>query len=377
MLKSILQPILKPMMTGVFGDSEGGGEEPSLPVAPVLATPTVTDTTLVLTWTMSNDTGVTDYVIEYKASSSGTWLVFSDGTSTAKTATVTGLTASTSYDARVKAVNNVGSGDYSNTQTISTKRLLLLTDIGALAWYDMLSGITDAGSGAVSQWNDLTTNARHISQSSGTSRPTLTADGVSFDGSNDHLFNTTPFMCNSANGVHIIAIVSGVPYATLTRRTLCEASTTSTSPRYQMLCKDTGVGQESLLTQEIRNDASATQASYGLNSGTTPVWDSTFKMVEQIDTLTQIKTSVNCVPESTPISYTRSGTYTFDRFCLGGQLSSSFANASQGVFKALAIFPANISASDLEKAQGALAHRHSVTSLLPTGHAYKTNPPLI
>lgn len=117
MLKSILQPILSPILIGVFGDS---GSTPPPSVTPVLGTPTVTDTTMTLIWTMSDDTGVTDYVVEYKASSSATWLVFSDGTSTSKTATITGLSATTSYDARVKAVNGAGSGDYSNVQTAFT-----------------------------------------------------------------------------------------------------------------------------------------------------------------------------------------------------------------------------------------------------------------
>ena len=54
-----------------------------------------------------------------------------------------------------------------------------------------LSSITDAGSGAVSQWNDLSRNANHMVQGIGASRPTTgtnTLNGrnvVDFDGSND------------------------------------------------------------------------------------------------------------------------------------------------------------------------------------------------
>jgi len=83
---------------------------------------TPTSTTQPLTWTAPSNGGsaITDYLVEYKAASSGTWLTFSDGTSTATSANVTGLTASTSYNYRVSAINAVGTGAASATGTGST-----------------------------------------------------------------------------------------------------------------------------------------------------------------------------------------------------------------------------------------------------------------
>lgn len=74
-----------------------------------------------LAWTEPNDNGtaITDYLVEYKETASGTWLVFADGTSTATTATVTGLLPSTSYDFRVAALNGA-QGAYSNIVTQTT-----------------------------------------------------------------------------------------------------------------------------------------------------------------------------------------------------------------------------------------------------------------
>jgi len=51
---------------------------------------------------------ITDYVIEYSVAGSGTWTTFSDGTSTATSATITGLTAGNAYEFRVSAKNLIG-----------------------------------------------------------------------------------------------------------------------------------------------------------------------------------------------------------------------------------------------------------------------------
>ena len=86
-----------------------------------LASTVQTSTTQDLTWTAPNDNGaaITDYVIEYKETSSGTWIIFADGVSAVASATVTGLVASTSYDFRVKSFNGATSAD-SNIVTEET-----------------------------------------------------------------------------------------------------------------------------------------------------------------------------------------------------------------------------------------------------------------
>ncbi|MBY4225555.1 fibronectin type III domain-containing protein [Rhodococcus fascians] len=58
---------------------------------------------------------ITDYVVQYKLSSSGTWLTFADGVSTSAGVIVTGLTNGSAYDFQVAAVNSIGTGSYSST----------------------------------------------------------------------------------------------------------------------------------------------------------------------------------------------------------------------------------------------------------------------
>lgn len=98
---------------------------PTVPSIPqnLSATP-VSTSQINLSWSVPTSNGgsaITDYKIEYKQSSSGTWLLFSDGTSTTPSAAVTGLASGVSYDFRVSAVNVIGTGSPSNPATATTQ----------------------------------------------------------------------------------------------------------------------------------------------------------------------------------------------------------------------------------------------------------------
>lgn len=66
--------------------------------------PTTLKDSMDLNWTLNDPGGFTinDYQVQYRVKGSGTWLAFSDGVSTNTFATVTGLTASTTYETRVR-----------------------------------------------------------------------------------------------------------------------------------------------------------------------------------------------------------------------------------------------------------------------------------
>lgn len=91
----------------------------TVPGAPLSPTSTAGNTQVVVSWAAPASNGgtpITDYIIEYRTGSAS-WSTFADGTSTARTATVTGLTNGTSYEFRVTAVNANGPGSASSTTT--------------------------------------------------------------------------------------------------------------------------------------------------------------------------------------------------------------------------------------------------------------------
>lgn len=86
----------------------------------LVATPS--DSQAVLNWDAPSSDGgaaITDYVVKYKLSSSGTWSTFADGSGTTTNTTVTGLTNGSDYDFQVAAVNSIGTSTYVTITGIS------------------------------------------------------------------------------------------------------------------------------------------------------------------------------------------------------------------------------------------------------------------
>jgi hypothetical protein len=97
-------------------------------------TATPSGSTMGLNWSAPSNGGspITDYTVQYKLSSIGTWSTFSDSISSTPSAVVTALTANTSYDFRVAAVNSVGQGAFSSTVTETTPA----AGVGTVIWQD-------------------------------------------------------------------------------------------------------------------------------------------------------------------------------------------------------------------------------------------------
>ncbi len=90
-------------------------------------------TSVALTWTAPSGSGITDYTIQYRLNGTSSWSTFVDGTSTTATAVVTGLTADTTYDFSVMAVNSDGTAAISNVVPITTGYIFITTPMKGVA----------------------------------------------------------------------------------------------------------------------------------------------------------------------------------------------------------------------------------------------------
>jgi hypothetical protein len=100
------------------------------PGQPRSLTATAGEQQVSLSWTAPLRNGgasITDYIVQYSSDSGSTWTTFSDGTSTSTSATVTGLTNSTTYKFRVAAVNNVGAGAYAVSGNATPSAAITIT----------------------------------------------------------------------------------------------------------------------------------------------------------------------------------------------------------------------------------------------------------
>jgi len=100
------------------------------PDAPTNLVGTGGNAQIALTWTAPARTGgaaITDYVVQYSSNAGSSWTTFADGTSTAASATITGLTNLTGYLVRVAAVNSVGTGDYVTSGTVTPSEPINIT----------------------------------------------------------------------------------------------------------------------------------------------------------------------------------------------------------------------------------------------------------
>jgi len=190
-----------------------GATAPAQVTGLTLGTPT--STTQPLTWTAPSNGGsaITDYLVEYKAASSGTWLTFSDGTSTATSATVTGLTASTSYNYRVSAINAIGTGTASATATGSTTSAsatpMVLLHMETTSFVDSSPSartVTKVGS-------QSTTNSKagfgNCYSNGGSSTGYLTIDGTDFDFGAASDFTLECLVNTTATGLNQGLIIKG------------------------------------------------------------------------------------------------------------------------------------------------------------------------
>ncbi len=95
----------------------GPAQAATAPGAPSEPSATPGNAQVGLSWVAPANSGgaaITDYRVQYRLSSATAWTTFADGTSTATTATVTGLVNASAYSFQIAAINSLGAGAYSS-----------------------------------------------------------------------------------------------------------------------------------------------------------------------------------------------------------------------------------------------------------------------
>lgn len=157
------------------------------------------DAQVTLSWIEPSDNGdpITDYLIEYKASSSGTWLTFSHTASNESSIIVDSLTNDTAYDFRVSAINGIGTGTASSTVSstpVPTSDPNAVFATGLVAYYD---GQVYAGSG---DWLNQVANP---SDGAAQADYDVTPTNVALWDSNKWVMNNSDFFNGASNPTFI------------------------------------------------------------------------------------------------------------------------------------------------------------------------------
>ncbi len=317
-----------------------------------------------LSWTAPASTGgspVTDYVVQRRVRGTSAWTSFADGTSTATTATVTGLADGTVYEFRVASVNAIGTGDPTDPVSSTTASWTPANIAGGtLLWLDAAEASTiTLTSGAVSEWRDRGTSARHAVQATAAGRPTAPAAALNgrtvirFDGTDDHVI--APLSKDQVGSTFTILHVSR-PSVSQTTKGLLQIANGLNHGNPFVLEQVNGATLSHYVNRNYRltETIAVGQAGISALSYDGSVWRSRRDGTE---------TAAYTGPIGPDL-----GTATY----LGNGYNGYFAGDIAEVVVVPAADPATV-----QRVEGYLAHKWGTAASLPAGHPYRTAPPAV
>jgi len=243
-------------------------------------------------------------------------------------------------------------------------------DITTALWLDAAdaSTITESG-GAVSQWDDKSGNARHLSQATAANQPTYLSTGlnslptINFDGTGEFLKNasyepTGAVTCffaaertsSSANGTLLLVKTSSIFEITSAPGTnsyldFTFTGTDSSSPKGI----DVSVSTSSPFVLGVQYDGSGTANS---------------------DYSARFNGEIQAITSGGPLGYVSETGFTI------GMRSIQGVGAFNGKISELIFINSQSPLVDQQKIEGYLAHKWGLTANLPDDHPYKTAVPV-
>lgn len=252
-----------------------------------------------------------------------------------------------------------------------------------LAWHDAsdLTTITESG-GLVSQWDDKSGNNYHISQATGSLQPTLVTNqfggkaAIQFDGVDDYLTTTAAGIAGAADGVKTMTLftvadiintgsfdlIGGWGGATVTSHVALQFQTDG---RVRTLRRSAGTGGVSL-------DSTSQYAGQMFYIATNK--PSTLGTAElRVDG----GAGAGGAGETKSGSLTDTGSFTGGWYTVGDLIRNGVPTIPfDGYVQKFLAFDGELTQLQKEKLEGWAAWDTGLESLLPTGHPYKSAPPL-
>jgi hypothetical protein len=260
------------------------------PSAPVNVTPPVASGDVIMGYTVSCTTGTWSaypaptYTYQWRKNGSNIT------GATSSTYVVDSANASGPIDCVVTATNTAGSASADSNDLTTWGPLNLVSagyTIGEFLDATVASSITDAGGGAVSQWNDLGSLGNNATQGTNANRPITgtrtinSGNALDCDGTNDNFTVSTTTISTGANSIFTIFLPdnattgttdifssdgnsgtgnrtkSGNQYADFDSSTMTRVSPTSGSAIVQLACVN-GNGSGRTQTLKVNNDTTIT-----------------------------------------------------------------------------------------------------------------------
>lgn len=224
-------------------------------------------------------------------------------------------------------------------------------------WYDAeLSSKTLSGS-EVSQWNDLSSNARHATQGTSANRPVYSSmdKWLTFDGTNDFFSVSSSLIAGGNANWTICAVVR--PNTVSGSRTIYFQGNTvaNQAPHCGFLNAAHSMGfYSSTLSGGTVSSGTWYINSYRYNGSTREIFSNGVSVASG--------------------SYTSANGGTSNAF-IGKHNEGGGANFLSGNLRTLIAFRSALSTDDREKVEGYLAHLWGLQGSLDSGHPYKSNPP--
>ncbi|MDY0189087.1 MAG: LamG-like jellyroll fold domain-containing protein, partial [Syntrophus sp. (in: bacteria)] len=254
-------------------------------------------------------------------------------------------------------------------------------EITTALWLDAADTATITLNGStVTKWADKSGHERSVEQSSSSSQPLYDDDlkSVNFDGVDDHLFNSLPFMYSAGSSyVYCVAnLVTSVSNAYL----LSEGRSSNNNPLYSAMLQQDGTASSGC--GFLRNDAGTLRLAQAVGQFADFWATGQAYILSSEDTGSSFGMRKNG-GAATSGAYIRSGAVTLDRFCFGGILRDTFAAPMHINTHELVVLTVAPSSDLRQMIEGYLAHKWDallgVTTLvdaLPSDHPYKISPPM-